>query len=211
MKRTLVVLLIMVFCLSAFALAQQDTQKAPAPAAGKMDKMQHMGMMRGNGDPGAMMGLPKLTDEQKTKIQDLRLSHQKEIIPLRADLQKLQASMKLELTADKFNESKVKSLQADISKVMNEIASKSIVHMRTVRDLLAPEQKKAFDQRILSGGMMGEGKGMRGGMMGPQGGMKRGGRMAPGQGMGMHQGMPGMGGPMMGGQGMGECKCENKK
>jgi Spy/CpxP family protein refolding chaperone len=207
MKRITVLLLIATLFLCALAFAQQDPQKTPAPMAGKMGKM---GMMRGNGR-GAMMGLPKLTDEQKTKIQDLRLAHQKEMIPLRADLQKLHSSMKLEITADKFNEGKVKSLQADISKVMNEIAAKTIVHQRAVRDLLTPDQKKVFDQRILSGGMMGNGGGMRGGMMGPMGQMKRGGRMTPGHGTGMHQGMPGMGGPMMGGQGMGECKCENMK
>jgi hypothetical protein len=75
--------------------------------------------------------------------------------------------------------------------------------------LLTAEQKKKFDERILSGGMMGGGRGMRGGMEGPGAPMQRGGRM--GRGMGMHQGMPGMGGPMMGGQGMKECKCENMK
>jgi Spy/CpxP family protein refolding chaperone len=199
MKRITVVLLMLTIFLGVLAFAQQEPQKAPTPPAGKMGKMGMMqGMMHGKGGPGAMMGLLKLTDEQRTKIQDLRLAHQKEMIPLRADLQKLHASMKLEITADKFNESKVKSVQADISKVMNEIASKTILHQRAVRDLLTPEQKKKFDERILSGGMMGN----RGRMM------QRGGRMAPGRGMGMHQGMPGMGGPMMQGDGKGECKCE---
>ena len=129
-----------------------------------------MGMMQGKSRQGAMMGMMKLTDEQKAKIQDLRLAHQKEMIPLRADLQKLKASMKLEITADKFNVGKVKSIQADISKVMNEIASKTILHGRAVRDLLTPEQKKQFDARILSGGRMGGRQPMGRGMM-------RGGRM----------------------------------
>jgi Spy/CpxP family protein refolding chaperone len=203
MKRTSVVILLLTIFLSVLAFAQQEPQKA-APQAGKMGRM---GMMQRMGGEGGMMGLPKLTDEQKTKIQDLRLAHQKEMIPLKADLQKLHATMKLEITADKFNEGKVKSIQADISKVMNEIASKSILHQRAVRDLLTADQKKVFDEHVLSGGMMGKRGGMRGGMMGP---MQRGGRMAPG-GTGMHQGMPGMGGPMMGGQGMGACQCENMK
>ena len=209
MKRITVVLLLLSILLCALAFAQQEPQKAPTPPDGKMKKMEMMkGMMQGKGGPGAMMGQLKLTDDQKTKIQDLRLAHQKEMIPLRADLQKLHSSMKLEITADKFNESKVKSIQADMSKVMNEIASKTILHQRAVRDLLTPEQKKKFDERILSGGMMENGGGMQGGMMGPGKMMKRGGRMAPGRGMGMHQGMPGMGGPMMQGDGKGECKCE---
>jgi Spy/CpxP family protein refolding chaperone len=212
MKRTTVVLLLLTLFLSVIAFAQQEPQKAPTPMAGKMDKMKMMqGMMQGKGGSGAMMGLMKLTDEQRAKMQDLRLAHQKEMIPLRADLQKLHANMKLEITADKFSESKVKSIQGDLSKVMNEIASKTILHQRAVRDLLTPEQRKQFDARILSGGMMGNGGGMQGGMMGPGKMMKRGGRMAPGRGMGMHQGMQGMGGQMMGGPGMGECKCEKMK
>jgi Spy/CpxP family protein refolding chaperone len=215
MKRMTVVLLILTLVLSVVAFAQQEPQKAPAASAGKAEKMKMMqGMMQRKGAPGAMMGAMKLTEEQRAKMQDLRLAHEKEMIPLRADLQKLHASMKLEITADKFNEGKVKSIQGDISKVMNEIASKTILHQRAVRDLLTPEQRKHFDARILSGGMMGGGKGGRGGMMGPRGMkgpgkmMQRGGRMAPGRGMGMQQGMPGMGGPMSGGNAMGDCKCE---
>jgi Spy/CpxP family protein refolding chaperone len=211
MKRMTAVLLILTLVLSVLAFAQQEPQKAPTPSAGKMEKKKMMqGMMQRRGAPGAMMGVMKLTDEQKAKMQDLRLAHQREMIPLRSDLQKLHASMKLEITADKFNESKVKSLQGDISKVMNEIASKTILHQRAVRDLLTPEQRKQFDARILSGGMMGDGKGVRGGMMAPGRMMQRGGKMAPGRGMGMRQGMPGMGGPMSGGNAMGDCKCEKK-
>jgi Spy/CpxP family protein refolding chaperone len=207
MKRMTVVLLLLTLFLSVLAFAQQEPQKAATPPAGKMGRM---GMMQGRGASGAMMGFPKLTDEQRTKMQDLRLAHQKEMIPLRSDLQKLHANMKLEITADKFNESKVKSIQGEISKVMNEIASKTILHQRAVRDLLTPEQRKQFDTRILSGGMMGKGRALRGGMMRPGRMMQRGGRMAPGRGMGMGQGMPGMKAPMMGG-GMGECKCEKMK
>ena len=211
MKQVTVMLLLTLF-LCALVFAQQEPQKAPTPPAGKMGKMGKMpGMMQGRGGPGAMMGFLKLTDEQRTKMQDLRLVHQKEMIPLRSDLQKFHANMKLEMTTDKFNESKVKSIQADISKAMNEIASKTILHMRAVRDLLTPEQKKQFDARILSGGMMGNGGNMRGGMMRPGRMMQRGGKMAPGHGMGMSQGMPGMGGPMMGGDGKGECKCDKMK
>jgi Spy/CpxP family protein refolding chaperone len=222
MKRITAVLLLLTLFLTVIAFAQQEAQKTTAPPAGKMEKMEKMqgkmqkmemmqGMMKKRGGPGGMMGFPNLTDEQRTKMQDLRLAHQKEMIPLKSDLQKLHANMKLEITADKFSESKVKSIQGEISKVMNEIASKTILHQRAVRDLLTPEQRKHFDARILSGGMMGNGGGMRGGMMGPAKMMRRGGRMAPGRGMGMGQGMPGMGGQMMGGDGMGECKCEKMK
>ncbi len=190
MKRPmmLMVVLMLVVVISAFA------QQKQAPAM-----KQNMGMMHGmmQGEMGGMMGgaqggpmaFLNLTDEQRAKVQDLALTHQKDMVAARAELQKQHAAMKLEVTAEKFNESKVKSIQGEISKLMSEIAMKTVLHQRAVRDLLTPEQKKQFDQHILSGGMMGHG-----GMMGCQG-------MGPG-GM-MHQGA------MKGSMECGECKCRN--
>ena len=200
MKRMMIAVVLLTLLLSVLAFAQQEPQKPPTDQTGKMGQIGKMGrmgmmqgMMRGEGGPAeAPMAFLKLTDEQRAKMQDLRLAHQKEILPLHSQLQKLHADLKLELTADKFNESKVKSIQGDISKVMNEIAMKTILHQRAVRDLLTPEQKKQFDSHILSGGMMGGG--------GPMG---RGGRMGPGGPMGMAGGMAG--------PGMGECNCGRMK
>ena len=144
------------------------------------------------------MGLGALTAEQQTKMQDLRLAHQKEMLPLRTQLQKLQADLKLEITADKVNENKVKSMQGEISKLTSDLAGKRFAHMRSVRDILTPEQKKKFDERILTGGMMGQGPQGAGAMMGPRRMKGRGGMMGP-------HGMTGRDG-MAGGKG-GECAC----
>ena len=145
------------------------------------------------------MGLGNLMPEQQTKMQDLRLAHQKEMLPLHTQLQKLHADMKLEMTADKVNEGKVKSLQGDISKLTSDLASKKFVHMRAMRDILTPDQKKKFDERILSGGMMGPGgNGGPGAMMGRGKGMGQRGMMTP-------RAMKGRAG-MMGGKGD-SCKC----
>ena len=149
------------------------------------------------------MALPKLSDEQRTKIQDLGLAHQKELVPLRAELQKQHANMKLEMTADKFNEGKVKSIQGEVAKLMGDIALKTALHQRAVRDLLTPDQKKQFDQRILSGGTMGGRGPMGGGVMGKGKMMGRGGMTGKG-------GMMGRSG-MMGGAGMGHGAMMDKK
>jgi len=204
MKRTTTVTLLLTLFLATALMAQEEQAKAKQPNP----QMQGMGMMmhRQQGQPGAPMGLGALTQEQQKKMQDLRLAHQKEMLPLHTQLQKLQSDLKLEITADKVNESKVKSMQGEISKLTSELAGKQFTHMRATRDILTAEQKKKFDERILSGGMMGQGprgprammgpgkgKGQRG-MMGP-GGMKgRGGMMGP-------RGMKGRGG-MMGPRGM---------
>ena len=212
MKRLFIILIVLSLVLLVSAFAQQEKQKAPAAGMGKMGVMP--GMMHGQmpgamgGQQGGPMALPKLSDEQRTKIQDLGLAHQKELVPLRAELQKQHANMKLEMTADKFNEGKVKSIQGEVAKLMGDIALKTALHQRAVRDLLTPDQKKQFDQRILSGGMMGKGKMMgRGGMMGKGGMMGRGGMMG-GAGMGHGAMMDKKAGP-----GGSDCcgKCEGMK
>jgi len=197
MKRITTIALLLTLFLASTLTAQDEQAKAKQPNP-QMRGMGGMGMMmhRQQGQPGAAMGLGALTAEQQGKMQDLRLAHQKEMLPLHTQLQKLQADLKLEITADKVNESKLKSMQGEISKLTSDLAGKRFAHMRTVRDILTPEQKKKFDERILSGGMMGAGKGMgKRGMMGPRG-------------MKGHGGMMGQGG-MAGGQG-GQCaSCGN--
>ena len=217
MKRLMMPFIVLMLVLVISAFAQQDQQKQAPPAKEKMGMMH--GMMQGQmggmmgGQQGGPMAFLKLTDEQRAKVQDLALSHQKEMITARAELEKQHAALKLEITADKFDESKVKSIQGEISKLTGDIAMKTILHQRAVRDLLTPEQRNQFDQHILSGDMMG-GRGPMGpGGMTGQGGMKgRGGMMGRGemngpQGMGpggkMHQGA--MNGQMDGGK----CKCMN--
>ena len=191
MKRLTIPILLLTLALVVSAFAQQD-EKQQAPTMkekmpmmrgmmhGSMQGMNHSMMKMPGGGP---MGMLNLTDEQKAKMQDLRLAHQKEVIPLRSELQKQVASLKLEITADKFNESKVKSMQGEISKLRSELAMKMVLHQRAVRDLLTTEQKKKFDEHILSAGPMGPGRMMGGGMMG-RGGMKGGPGMMGGRGPG---------------------------
>ncbi len=205
MKRiTSATLLLMLFLATAM-IAQEEPAKAKQPNP-PMREMHGMGMMmhRQQGQPGAPMGLGNLTAEQKTKMQDLRLAHQKEMLPLHSQLQKLQGDLKLEITADKVSESKVKSLQGEISKLTSDLGSKRFTHLRAVRDVLTAEQKKRFDERVLSGGKMGPGPGEAGPMMAPGKGMGQRGMRGRG-GMAGPRGMMGPGG-MAGGKG-GACGC----
>ncbi|OGU26030.1 MAG: hypothetical protein A2X66_02710 [Ignavibacteria bacterium GWA2_54_16] len=208
MKRITTIALLLTLFLASTLTAQDEQAKAKQPNP-QMRGMGGMGMMmhRQQGQPGAAMGLGALTAEQQGKMQDLRLAHQKEMLPLHTQLQKLQADLKLEITADKVNESKLKSMQGEISKLTSDLAGKRFAHMRSVRDILTPEQKKKFDERILSGGMMGQGPRGSGAMMGAGKGMGKRGMMGP-RGMKGRGGMMGQGG-MAGGQG-GQCaSCGN--
>ena len=169
MKRTTTIAFaISAFLITGTALAQQGPGMGHKMQGGPMMQKGEMQGSRG----GGMMGNLNLTDEQRAKVEDLMTQQQRESIPVRAQLQKLHADLKLEITADKYDAGKVKGIQSEISKLTSEMMSKHIAHQRAVRDLLTPEQRKQFDRHILAG---------------PQG---------------PHFRRGGMGGPMQGGPGM---------
>ena len=140
--------------------------------------------------PGPMRMLD-LTKEQQAKVEDIHLKAMREAEPLRAELQKQHAALKIELTAEKYNESKVKNIQSEISRLQNELGSKRFATMRSVRETLTPEQQKKFDLHVLSSdGPRGEGPG-RGMMRGPMGGPMRDGPHGGFKGMQRGSGMRG--------------------
>lgn len=92
-----------------------------------------------------------LTEEQQSRISEMKLRLQRDITPLKAEIHKLRADLKLVLTAEKFDAETLKRLNGEIRKLQEEIKLKHLMHQRAVRDLLTAEQKKKFDLHILSG------------------------------------------------------------
>jgi len=99
-----------------------------------------------------MMKMLELTEAQESQLLDMKLDHEKQILPLRTELKELRTQMKLEMTAEKFNENKVSKLMDQMSDLQKEIHMKRVIHQRAVRDILTGEQKKKFDLHILSRG-----------------------------------------------------------
>ena len=60
--------------------------------------------------------------------------------------------MKLEMTADNFNQKKASKLIDQMSELQKEIHMKRVIHQRAVRDILTDEQKKKFDLHMMSRG-----------------------------------------------------------
>lgn len=112
-------------------------------------------------------GANRLTDEQKTQIQDMRLNLQKELLPLRSDLRSLRSDLKLLMVADRYDAGKTDQIIQKMSGIRAEIQKKRIRQQRAIRDLLTPAQRKKFDSRVLSGHRGGHGK-----MMGKKGMMR---------------------------------------
>lgn len=136
MKRTIVAISVGMLMTAGIVIAQP---RGPMFGQGKGDGR------------GPATGL-NLTDEQKDKMTDLRVKHLREVEPLQADLQKQHSALRLEMTAEKFSESRVKSIQSEIAKLQSDLGWKRAAHQRAVRDMLTPEQQKKFDTRILAGG-----------------------------------------------------------
>jgi Spy/CpxP family protein refolding chaperone len=113
---------------------------------------------------GQMARMLDLTEQQQSQILDMKLKLKKEMLPVRSDIERLRSELKLEMTADKFDEGKVKKLVEDISKKQQELKLTRIEHHRAVRDILTPDQQKKFDMRVLSERDPGKGRGHGHGM-----------------------------------------------
>ena len=100
--------------------------------------------------PQQMMRMLELTESQESQIIEMKLEHEKQILPLRTELKELRTQLKLELTAEKFNENKVSKLLDQMAGLQKAIHMKRVTQQRAVRDILNDEQKKKFDLHILS-------------------------------------------------------------
>lgn len=127
---------------TAFAQSMQRPMRAQRP-----------GWNAGRG----MMQRLNLTKDQQNKLLDMRLAMQREMLPLRNQLVTLRSDLKLELTANKFDQNKVNKTVDQMANVRKQMNLKRIEHMRNVRNILTPDQQKTFDLMVMNhrrGGFM---------------------------------------------------------
>lgn len=114
-----------------------------------------------------------LTEEQKDKIEQLGIEHQKAMIDLRADMQKKRLAMKELMQKGNYTRADYLSMVNEMSAARDKIAAAVANHRMDVYELLNDQQKKIFNDRpMMMGGHRGEGRGMFGGpgSMGRDGG-----------------------------------------
>lgn len=92
-----------------------------------------------------------LTEEQKSKMADLRLAHQKEILPLRTELQGKMADFRLLKTEPNPNLNKIDQVIEQMEKIRTKMQKARVRHQLEVREILTPDQQKLWDSRILQG------------------------------------------------------------
>jgi hypothetical protein len=145
-----------------------------------LTQMRGQGMMAQRGAAGVGENALDLTADQMTKIRDINLKFEKQIIPLRAKLQEMRLDL-LGLIETKADQKKIDAAVDAMTPVMGDVMKASLAHWANLRAVLTPDQQARLDR-----------------MMGP--GMGRGLGMGQGLGMGMGRGQ---GRRMMNGQGFG--------
>ncbi len=95
--------------------------------------------------------LSTLTEDQQKQIKDLRTQIEKEILPLKSDLQVKSAELKQLLVAEKPDRAAINKKIDEIGSLRTQIQKKKVENQLKVRVLLTPEQRIMFDKRILAG------------------------------------------------------------
>jgi Spy/CpxP family protein refolding chaperone len=102
---------------------------------------------------------PNLTTEQKTKMKELRLTHYKQVLPLKNQLGELKAKQKTLTTAENPDLKLINANIDEITKVKNQLMKSREQMHQQVRALLTDEQRMAFDTH--KGGKMKHKRGMK--------------------------------------------------
>jgi Spy/CpxP family protein refolding chaperone len=92
-----------------------------------------------------------LTEDQKTKMTDLRLANQKQMLPLQTELQGKMAELLLLKTEAHPDINKIDRLIEQSEKIRTKIQKAKARHQLEIRKILTPEQQKLWDSRALMG------------------------------------------------------------
>ncbi len=86
-----------------------------------------------------------LTDQQKAKVEELRLKHQEQMIDMRAELEKARLENQKLRNSDNLNRSDVISQTKKMNNIKNNMAESRVNHKMDVYELLTDEQRKIWN------------------------------------------------------------------
>ena len=95
-----------------------------------------------------MLDKLKLTDDQKSKIEDARLSHQNQMIDLKANLEKKVLALKELRVKGNLDRNSVIAAVKDINQAKNDIAIARANNLMDIYDILTPEQRQTLKENI---------------------------------------------------------------
>mgnify|MGYP005839199893 CR=1 FL=1 len=91
-----------------------------------------------------MLGLD-LTEDQMTKVKELRTKNLKEMQPIRNLMQEKKARMRTLTTSETFNQKEVDKVVDEITELTSKQMKLRIAHRQEFRSLLTDEQRVIFD------------------------------------------------------------------
>lgn len=96
---------------------------------------------------GRGMGLfgLNLTEEQQLKINELRTSYLKEMLPYNNEMNEKTARLRTLTTAENINQKEIDKLIDDMSAARAKQMKQKIAHQQEIRSLLTDEQRVIFD------------------------------------------------------------------
>lgn len=99
----------------------------------------------GPGNGYVWQNMPNMTDDQKTKIDALRVTHLKEMTTLRNQIREKQAHLTTLESADKADMNAINKTIDEISDLRNKKMKQRASHRQDVRNILTEEQRAYFD------------------------------------------------------------------
>lgn len=173
------------FAVPFFASAQDGpdgSSDRPGPGPGMMDdngpQMDFDGPGRGpqGGPQGGFDRIPDLTDAQKESIKKIRLAAQKDMLPLRNQINEKMAHLQTLNTAEKADMKAIDKTIDEVYALKADMAKTQAKSRQEVRKLLTEEQRLVFDSHMpgdrFGGDMHRGGKGGQGGPQDGRGGRK---------------------------------------
>jgi len=136
--------------------------KALVIVAAQHDGQRRIGRIR-------MARIPDLTPDQMDKMDAMRVTHLKTVLPIRTDIQVAEIELDALWRADKLDHKKIIAKVTEIGGLRQKLELAMVNHRIDTYNLLTPDQQKAVRKMRLGRGRgmtRGQGRGMRGGMKG---------------------------------------------
>jgi Spy/CpxP family protein refolding chaperone len=123
-------------------------------------------------------GIPGITPEQRAKIEELKTKHLSASLELRAKIREKRAHIETLALAEKPNQKEIDATIDEVAALSAELQKKRMAFRLGVRELLTPQQRVYFDQRLQRQGKVKQANGPRApqqpqGPQGPQGNERR--------------------------------------
>lgn len=92
-----------------------------------------------------VMAMLNLSDEQKEQIREIHLNGQKEMLPLKTQLQEAHAKLRTLTVADEYDEAEIQEVIGTISELNKTMLTTRVEHRQQIRELLDDDQRVKFD------------------------------------------------------------------